>query len=278
MKFTQIPANTFQNIQMNAGIFVSTFNPATGVIGDILGATSGGNKFADTPSFKDFGEDIDNCPKNTKELKKLDSREVKSSGTFVTVSTTQAKRLIATADIDGSNTMHVVPRNDVKATDFEDFWWIGDYSDVNDGSNAGFLAIHMKNVLSTGGFQLQSTDKDKGKFAYEFTCHYSISAPDTVPYEMYIKQGDALTLMLDKASASVVAGNTVTITATASPADAVITWTSSDDDVAEVVAGVVTGVSAGVAVIIATATKSGETQTAICNVIVTPAQTTQGEG
>ena len=277
MKFTQIPANTFQNIQMNAGIFVKTFNPATGVIGDILGATSGGNKFSDTPTFKDFGEDIDNCPKNTKELKKLDSREVKSSGTFVTVDTVQAKRLIATADVDGSNTMHVVPRNDVKPEDFEDFWWIGDYSDVNDGSNAGFLAIHMMNVLSTGGLQLQSADKDKGKFAYEFMMHYSMQSPDTVPYELYIKQGDTLTLALDKASASVVAGSTVTITATPSPADATVTWTSSDDTIAEVTAGVVTGVAAGIAVIVATATKSDETVIATCNVIVTAAQT-QGAG
>ena len=32
-----------------------------------------------------YGDDIDNCPKNTKELKKLDSWEAKMSGTFVTV-------------------------------------------------------------------------------------------------------------------------------------------------------------------------------------------------
>jgi hypothetical protein len=170
--------------------------------------------------------------------------------------------------------MHVVPRNDIKPEDFEDFWWIGDYSDVNDGTNAGFLAIHMMNVLSTGGLQLQSADKDKGKFAYEFMMHYSMQSPDVVPYELYIKQGSALTIALDKASASVVAGDTVTITATKSPSDATVAWSSSDDDVATVSDGVVTGVAAGVAVIIATATKSGETpQTAICNVIVTAAQT-----
>lgn len=272
MKFTQIPNDTFQNIQMNAGIFVKTFNPATGVIGDILGATSGGNNFTDTPSFKDLGEDIDNCPKNTMELKKLDSREVKSSGTFVTVGTSQAKRLIASADIDGSDSTHVVPRNDIKVSDFEDFWWIGDYSDVNDGNNAGFIAIHMKNTLSTGGFQLQSADKDKGKFAYEFTCHYSMNAPETVPYEVYIKRGDAVTISLDKSTATIAVGGTVTITATKSPSDASVAWTSNNTSVATVnSSGVVTGAGAGVAVIVATATKSGEVQTAVCNVIVTAA-------
>ena len=75
MKYTQIPAGTFEQIQLNAGILVDAFNPATGVIGNLLGATSGGINFTDTINTKDFGEDIDNCPKNTKELKKLESHE-----------------------------------------------------------------------------------------------------------------------------------------------------------------------------------------------------------
>ena len=85
MRFTQIPADTFKNIQLNAGILVKDFKPATGVITDIIGATSGGVTFEATPSYTDYGDDIDNCPKNTKELKKLDSWEAKMSGTFVTV-------------------------------------------------------------------------------------------------------------------------------------------------------------------------------------------------
>lgn len=271
MKFTQIPANTFQNIQMNAGIFVSTFNPATMEIGTILGATSGGNKFSDTPSYKDLGSDVDNCPKNTKELKILDSREVKSSGTFITVSPAVAKLLAAAADIDDQDSTHVVPRNDLSQDDFNDFWWIGDYSDVNDGSNAGFLAIHMSNVLSTGGFQLQSTDKDKGKFAYDFTLHYSLSDPDTVPYEMYIKQGAGLSISLNKNTTSIAVGGAgETLTATASPNTAIVNWVSSDRAVCKVSnAGVLTAVAAGTATITATATLEGASKSASCVVTVT---------
>lgn len=269
MKFTQIPATTFQNIQLNAGIFVSTFDPSTLEIGTILGATTGGNKFSDTPSYKDFGEDIDNCPKNTKELKKLDSREVKSSGTFVTVSPTVAKLLAAAADIDGEDSTHIVPRNDLSQDDFDDFWWVGDYSDVNDGTNAGFLAIHMMNVLSTGGFQLQSADKDKGKFAYDFTCHYSITDPDTVPYEMYIKQGTGVSISLNKSTTSIAIGSNETLTATVTPNDATVNWVSSDRAVATVTnAGKVTGVAAGTATITASATKDGATKSATCVVTV----------
>jgi hypothetical protein len=63
------------------------------------------------------------------------------------------------------------------------------YSDVNTGNKAGFLAIRLINALSTGGFQIQSGDKAKGQFAFEFTSHFSMDAQDTVPFEIYVSAG-----------------------------------------------------------------------------------------
>lgn len=193
MRFTKIPANTFQKLQLNAGILLTQFSPSTGEVtdGNMLGATSGGNNFTATPTFEDFGDDIDNCPKNTKELKKLTEWEITISGTMVTVDTQAAKRLIGAADIDGTDTTKVVPRNDLLQTDFNDIWWVGDYSDENGATNGGYIAIRMINALSTGGFQIQSGDKAKGTFAFTFTAHYSMEAQDTVPFEVYIKSGTA---------------------------------------------------------------------------------------
>ena len=193
MRFTQIPANTFKELQLNAGILTSNFAPTTGTVESnmMLGATSGGISFTATPTYTDLGDDIDNCPKNMMELKKLDSWEAKMSGTFLTVNTAQAKSLLAAADIGGSDTTKVTPRNDVAVTDFDDIWWIGDYSDKNGATNGGYIAIHMMNALSTGGFQIQSGDKAKGQFAFEYTAHYSMDAADTVPFEIYIKAGTA---------------------------------------------------------------------------------------
>ena len=190
MKFTQIPVNTFKELVLNAGILASNFTPATGTVeaNDILGATSGGISFTAKPTFIDLGDDIDNCPKNMKELKKLQSwDEINMSGTYLTVNTARAKSLLAAADIDSIDATKVTPRNDVAPADFEGIWLIADYSD----KNGGFLAIHMMNALSTGGFRLQSSDKAKGQFAFEYTAHYSMEAPDTVPFEMYIKAGTA---------------------------------------------------------------------------------------
>lgn len=196
-KFKQIPADTFKKLQLDAGILTTDFDPATGELtaSNIVGATSGGVSFEATPSFTDFGEDIDNCPKNTKELKKLDSWEAKMSGTFVTMDTNVAKSVVGTADIASDDPAKVVPRNSVDTGDFEDLWWVGDYSDVNeDGTSAGkagFIAIKLINALSTGGFKIQSGDKAKGTFEFEYTGHYSIDHIDVVPFELYIKAGSA---------------------------------------------------------------------------------------
>lgn len=193
MKFTQIPADTFEKLQMNAGILLDEFTPATGVIGNIIGATTGGNTFEASATYTDMGEDIDNCPKNMMELKKLESWEAKLSGTFSTVSAALAKTLVGAADIDEDDVTHVIPRNDILKTDFQDIWWVGDYSDLNGDKNGGFCAIHLMNALNTAGFQIKSTDKAKGQFAFEFIGHYSMEEQSTVPFEIFIKAGEAET-------------------------------------------------------------------------------------
>lgn len=271
MKYTKIPADTFKQIQLNAGILVDAFDPATEEIGNIIGATTGGNNFKVDNGYTDYGEDIDNCPKNTKELKKLDTIDAKLTGTFVTVTAGLAKRLVAAGDIDANDAGHIIPRRDLKSEDFKTIWWIGDYSDVNDGSNAGFVAIKLMNALSTGGFEIQSTDKGKGQFAFEFTGHFSMAEQDTVPYEIYIRDGGGAmspSVLLDRHSASIVDGDTITLVPTVNPSGATVTWTSSNTTYATVAAGVVTAEAEGTAIITASITVDGITYTDTCTIVV----------
>ena len=193
MKFTKIPSDAFQKLQINAGILTTDFTPATGTIGEAgqIGATTGGVSFTATPTYSDYGDDIDNCPKNMKELKRLDSWEATISGTFVNADTAIAKMLVGAADIGTSDTTKVTPRNDLANDDFKTIWLVGDYSDKNGETNGGFIAIKLINALSTGGFQIQTADKAKGQFAFTFTGHYSMDAQDTPPFEIYIKAGTA---------------------------------------------------------------------------------------
>lgn len=191
MKFTRIPETTFQKLQLNAGIMLTAFDPTNGTVAEdaIMGATSGGINFSAVPTFSDFGEDIDNAPTNVKEMKMLEKWDVTMSGSFVTVDVKSAKMLVGAADIDAGDQSKIVPRNDLMDSDFTDVWWVGDYSDQNGESNGGFVAIHMINALNTGGFSVQSTNKGKGEFAFEFTGHYSLSDQSKVPFEVFVKTG-----------------------------------------------------------------------------------------
>lgn len=280
MKYTKIPSDTFQKIQLNAGVICTGFTPATGAVSGVLGATTGGLQFTAAPSFTDFGDDIDNCPKNMMELKKLDSIDVSLSGTLLTVDATGVKKLIGAADIDPNDTTHVIPRRDVLVSDFQDIWWVGDYSDDNSEASGGFCAIHMMNTLNTGGFQIKSTDKGKGNFAFTFTGHVSMNAQDIVPYEVYIKgSGDLVpSIQIDKDYIAVTesAGDahTAVIKAVTVPDDATVTWTSEATSTASVSVSedtktcTVTGVDAGSTTITATITEDGVTYSDVCTVVV----------
>lgn len=78
-------------------------------------------------------------------------------------------------------------------------------------------------------------------------------------------------LTLNKATETVTVGSTKTLTATATPADAVVSWSSSDESKATVADGVVTGVAAGTATITAKIVVGGTAYTATCTVTVSAA-------
>lgn len=275
MKYTQVRADAFQTLQMNAGIMVDSFTPSTGVIGNILGATTGGFSFSSNPTYKDFGEDVDNVPPNTKQLKRIQHYDPAISGTFLTVTAANAKTLTGAADVDSEDTTHVVPRNNLKDEDFSDVWVIGDYSDVNTGADAGYLAVHVKDALNTAGIQWKSTKDGKGQFSFDFHGHYDLTNIDTVPFEIYCKSGTETKtpyILLDKHSIALVKGDTYTLAVDKYPANVSVTFSSESDSVATVTSGgVVTAEGAGNTIIAASISVDGVTYNDTCTVIVTAA-------
>lgn len=197
MKFTQVASDAFQKLQLNAGVIVTEFTPGSTLDKTkIVGATSGGVTFNSNPEYIDFGEDIDNVPPNTKQLKRLQSVSPSMSGTFKTADTAVAKLLIGSATVD-SPTGKITPNAQLSDGDFlDDLWWVGDYSDINvdttgaNAQSAGYMAIHMENVLSTSGFQLKSNDDGKGDFAFELQAHYDLENVEHLPFELYIQAGE----------------------------------------------------------------------------------------
>lgn len=275
MRFTKIPQNTFEELQINAGILVKDFDVDTGTFDDedMLTATTGGITISVKPEFEDFGEDIDNCPKNTKELKRITSTAVSISTTALNINEDLLLFMLGAADKD-AQTGKITPRADLQQTDFKTIWWIGDLS------NNGYIAVKITDALSTDGFEIKTTDKGKGNITLTLTGHTSMSAQDVVPAEFYLAAGDsdAVSIKLDRSRASIEDGKTLTLTATKNPNDATVAWSSTDTSVATVSNGVVTAEAEGICVITAKATKSGESAIATCIVTVTPAEETTGEG
>jgi len=183
-RFTQIPQNTFEELQLDAGMVLKTFDPSAEeppADENIICATTGGINASCVPTYSDFGEDVDNCPVNMMELKHLDSWECKMSFTSLGTSPASIKLALGAADIDTANPSKIIPRRDLKQSDFADIWWVGDRAD------GGMVAICLKNALSTGGFTIQTTKNGKGQVSVELTGHVSVDDQNTMPMEFYSK-------------------------------------------------------------------------------------------
>lgn len=177
-RFTQIPQDAFEELQMDAGMLLKAFDleKASFKDEDIICATTGGISASATPEYSDFAEDVDNAPNNLMEFKHLDSWDCKMSTTGLGVSLESVRLALGAADIVGNK---VIPRRTLKQSDFRDLYWVGDTMD------GGGAVIRLRNALSTGGFALQTTKNGKGQSTLEFTGHVSIKDQDTMPLEFY---------------------------------------------------------------------------------------------
>lgn len=280
MKYTKVNVDLFKNIQINAGIICKRFVPSTGVVTGILSATSGGITFASNPTYTDFFEDVDNLPPNTKQGKRITAWDPTLSGTMLEVNAENVKSRLGAADTTtetGTTISKITPRAALEETDFDDIWFVGDYSDVNTGASAGFIAIHLMDALNTVGFQLQTGKNAKGQSTFEYHGHYDVTDDDQEPpFEIYVKAGTGGTaepgVKLDNHVLRIVGINsTATLKAAVSPAGATVTWASASTTIATVSDGVVTAKAAGNTIITASITDGGVTYNDTCTVIVTAA-------
>lgn len=176
--FTRIPEDTFEGLQLDAGILLTTFDPASPAVSDsdIICATTGGITVSCVASYSDLGEDVDNCPVNMMELKKLEGWDCKISFNALGTDVDTLKLALGAADKAGNR---VVPRRQLQQGDFATLWWVGDRAD------GGFVAVKLFNALSSAGLSLQTTKNGKGQLSVELTGHVSINAQNVVPMEFY---------------------------------------------------------------------------------------------
>jgi hypothetical protein len=183
-RFSVVSKDVFDEFQVDAGVLLKSFDPANPelVDEDIICATTGGINPTCVPEFRDNGEDIDNVPNGMLELMEITRWTTGLGFTALNITAEIIRMILGAADIH-AETGRIVPRMELKDTDFANIWWVGDLSD------GGLAAVCLKNALSTAGLSLQTTDDGKGQLAVTLSGHYSIKDQKTVPMEFYVQEG-----------------------------------------------------------------------------------------
>ena len=274
-RFTRIANDAFDALQVDAGVILVNFDPSNPYVtpssDDILATTTGGVNPVCAPTYSDYGEDVDNVPNNMMEFKHLDSWDASMSFSSIKFNAANTKWALGAADTElmANGVTKIMPRRDLKQSDFADLWWVGDKA------NGGAYAIKLLNALSTGGLNIQSTKNGKGTNQITVTGHVSINAQDVMPMEIYDIPAETPVVVpditLDRSNITMVEGDNATVVATTSPVGQTVTWTTSDDTVAEVANGIISAIGAGTATITASMTYDGTTYTDSCAVTVTAA-------
>lgn len=184
--WSQVTSDSLDLVQVQAGMILTSFNtttPAAPTAESVLCATTGGIQADCVPTYEDFGEDIDNCPNNTKEMKRITGWDCTLSFTALDMSSEVFKAALGAAIKTAATTAHpesVEPRAQVAVQDFSDLWFVSERIDDK------IIAIQLKNALSTGGFSYKTQKNGKGQLTVTFTGHVSINAQDVVPMAFYI--------------------------------------------------------------------------------------------
>ena len=184
-RFSVVSQDVFDEFQVDAGVLLNSFDPETPALVDenIICATTGGINPTCVPTYSDWGEDVDNVPNGMKELMHLDGWETSLGFTALNTTTEVIRMALGAADI-GAENGAIIPRRDLKDTDFADVGWVGDRSD------GGLVAIRLINALSSSGFSLQTTKNGKGQIAVTLNGHPSINEQSKVPMEFYVQKGE----------------------------------------------------------------------------------------
>ena len=178
---TGLRASTFENLQLNAGMFLANFDYSTATdaatLGALLkterektsgsaliGATRGGGTFVCTPNTRSI--EADGKREEWKGSSVNDGWTIKLTTTLLEINATNLKRSFGTADVTDVEKKHTIKiRTDIKDADYiESLVWVGDTS-------KGYVLIAIKNALNMAGATLTWTDKGEGTIPVEFTAH-----------------------------------------------------------------------------------------------------------
>lgn len=192
---TSLRPETFENLQLNAGVFLVNFDASTftdastleeGILealeqgNNILGATIGGGTFNATPSIRTIEADGMRYPVIGSTVN--DMWTVKLNTTLKEVTPANFQRALISCDMDTSkaNVTVLTVRTDIEEKDYiPKLCWVGDTS-------KGFVMIELDNALNLAGASFTFTDKGEGTLPVEFQAHVSeLDQMDKAPFRVY---------------------------------------------------------------------------------------------
>jgi hypothetical protein len=190
-----IRTEAFQNLQLNAGIFLvgydyssvtdstalkTAIKTAINTPANILGVTRGGGTFNVTRELRT--PEVDGMRYPFKGSDFVDSIDAYLSGTLLEVNSLNFNRLLATGDVATSGkkttvTMHTAIDPD---TDYRDkLCWVGDLADGR------CVLIELDNAINTADFSLTFTDKGEGTMTFEFHARQDeVTDYDNAPFRV----------------------------------------------------------------------------------------------
>ena len=183
---TGLTPTTFENLQLNAGLFLRGFDFSTAasaaqlrlLVADaiaegscVIGATRGGGTFQCTPSLRAIEADGLRSPVVGSTVN--DGWTVKLSGTMLEITPENFAAALICADVETQGSVTTLrARSEIAEDDYiPSLCWIGDTS-------RGFVLIELTNALNMKGAAFTFTDKGEGTLPFEFQAHQDPDAED----------------------------------------------------------------------------------------------------
>ena len=195
-----IRKETFENLQLNAGIFLKDFvysgitsagdlksaielcvEGSASALGTILGATRGGGSFTVTRELRT--PDVDGKRYGFKGDTFVDSVEAQISTTLIEITPENLEDAFGSATLATSSNGLVQTLTLNTAIDTDDYLtnicWVGDIADGR------YVLIALNNALNQADISLTFTDKGEGTLPVEFHAKQDdVNDYDTAPFEI----------------------------------------------------------------------------------------------
>lgn len=195
---TPLREATFENLQLNAGIFLkncdyssianagalktaisASVSGTSGALGTIIGATRGGGSFTVTREMRQ--PEVDGRRYGFVGDTFVDSVEAQLSTTLIEITPDAFVTALGSATITGSSPKQTIKLGTAIDTDdyLENICWVGDIADGR------YVLICLNNALNQADLTLTFTDKGEGTLPVEFHAKQSdVNDYDTAPFEI----------------------------------------------------------------------------------------------